>query len=1092
MMPSTKKKISYGLARRPVQQGAGRTQLVNPVGQVSQASPGHAYWLTKRQRKNRKQRKQGRKESLPQEKPKKHTGFNILQANVEGINKKKTELEKVMNDHQVHIALLQETLHANVDLHITGYTPHPCKCGNCRGIVTYVRNDIQCDVTPLLTDCPNDILRATVWYGNKKFTIYNIYSPPKETFTFSHTESTFRATVIAGDFNGHSPLWGYTDQNQSGKNIEELCESTNLIRIQDQNSTPTLLHKAHGTLHRPDLTLISADLDNYTSKVLKDIASDHRPTLTTLLITKQRTRTRKTRWNFRKADWKKFKSTIDQNINPEEFERLDVDSANQQLCNTILKAAHISIPRGCVKKYKPFWNTELEEAVEKRNLARNNYESNPTPENRTKYKKTTAETKLVTKASKHQKWTETCKELDLRQEGCKAWKLLHNMSGDKRPTNAKPLQTEKEALVSDKKKAEHINKHFANVTKASRKTNLDRGLKQSLKEEEKKPSDTLPSVFQDELTMSELEKAMRLLKKNKSPGPDLIHNEMLMNLSPKGKEALLMLLNKTWKSGNIPKSWKIATVTPVLKKGKSADQPQSYRPISLLSCIGKVGERMINKRLYWWLESSGLISQNQAGFRAKSRTEDQLFRLTQKVIDGFQEKQHTTAIFVDLQQAYDRIWRTGLLLKMQNMGIKGNLYIWIKSFLSNRLIQTKFNSALSSKAAQEEGLPQGSSLSCTLFLIFLNDISNVIKSEKALFADDLAIWHTDSSTIISRRRLQEDLKNLEDYCSFWKLKINTSKTVYTIFTRSHKVAKKEINLTLDNKQLEKEENPTYLGVALDHQLSLKPHVENIRKKAVKRLNLIKRLASSNWGSDKQTLRGLYLGYTRSILDYNIALQNICSNSTKQQLDRIQNHALRFICGGMRTSPTSACEISANVQPLELRRQKAALDLYERAKRMEKNHPCRQVVDKWKKLARIQQKSILHVVDSLHNKHHLPENRRNIDRVRKEHSPNMEFQHPTIKTTLISKANKNTDPNILKVTTLETIDSYPKDWIQVYTDGSAFKATVNAGSGAIINFPDKTPEEIFIPCGAYCSNYVAEQQAIDTAITHISHTFDTKT
>ena len=106
------------------------------------------------------------------------------------------------------------------------------------------------------------------------------------------------------------------------------------------------------------------------------------------------------------------------------------------------------------------------------------------------------------------------------------------------------------------------------------------------------------------------------------------------------------------------------------------------------------------------------------------------------------------------------------------------------------------------------------------------------------------------------------MKNLEDYCSFWKLKINTSKTVYTIFTRSHKVAKKEINLILDNKQLKKEENPTYLGVTLDHQLSLKPHVENIRKKAVKRLNLIKRLASSNWGSDKQiTLKSLFLGYT---------------------------------------------------------------------------------------------------------------------------------------------------------------------------------------------------------------------------------------
>ena len=200
---------------------------------------------------------------------------------------------------------------------------------------------------------------------------------------------------------------------------------------------------------------------------------------------------------------------------------------------------------------------------------------------------------------------------------------------------------------------------------------------------------------------------------------------------------------------------------PNTKKGKPADQPKSYRPISLLSCIGKLGERLINKRLYWWLESSQLISQHQAGFRAKSRTEDQLFRLTQKVIDGFHREQQTTAIFIDLQQAYDRIWKTGLLLKMQNMGIKGNLYFWIKSFLTDRLIQTKYNSALSSKAVQEEGLPQGSTLSCTLFLIFLNDITNVLKSEKALFADDLVIWHTDTSTITSRRQISLQVSGVQ-------------------------------------------------------------------------------------------------------------------------------------------------------------------------------------------------------------------------------------------------------------------------------------------------------------------------------------------
>ena len=141
---------------------------------------------------------------------------------------------------------------------------------------------------------------------------------------------------------------------------------------------------------------------------------------------------------------------------------------------------------------------------------------------------------------------------------------------------------------------------------------------------------------------------------------------------------------------------------------------------------------MVNRRLYWWLETNALISQTQAGFRRQCRTEDQLFRFTQKVLDGFQEGKQTSAVFIDLQQAYDGVWRTGLFQKMQNMGIKSNIYFWIKSFLTDRLIQTRFNSALSSKEIQEEGLPQGSSLSCTLFLIFLNDVSDILKAEKAL------------------------------------------------------------------------------------------------------------------------------------------------------------------------------------------------------------------------------------------------------------------------------------------------------------------------------------------------------------------------
>ena len=601
-----------------------------------------------------------------------------------------------------------------------------------------------------------------------------------------------------------------------------------------------------------------------------------------------------------------------------------------------------------------------------------------------------------------------------------------------------------------------------------------------------------PSIFQDFLTKGELNKAIKGLKKRKSPGPDKVHNEMIQNLGEKAKSLLLHLFNRTWTEGKLPKAWKIATINPVLKKGKNAGIPKSYRPISLTSCIGKLCEKILNSRLYWWLESSGLITQSQAGFRAKGRTEDQLFRLTQKIIDGFQKGEQTTAVFVDLQQAYDRVWRKGLLLKLQNMGIKGNMYSWIKSFLTDRLIQTQLNDSRSSKAVLEEGLPQGSSISCTLFLVFLNDISDVLKTENALLADDLVLWHTSNSTIISRRRLQEDLDSLGVYCRFWKMKINCDKTVYTIFSRSYNLADEEVSLKIDGYNLKREINPVYLGVTLDCKLNLKQHTTNLKKKAMKRLNLIKRLATTNWGADKNTLRGLYLGYTRAVFDYNLVLQNICNKSSKTSLDTVQNQALRLISGGMRTTPTAACEIHTNIEPLEFRRKRAALELYERSKRLECNHPNRILVDKWKPNKRLKNTtSILDTVIDLQERHHLPERREPLRRVPPTLPPHLVIRKPEIRKALLDRCKKDANPVVLKHSALETIDSYPSTWIHAYTDGSAFKATINAGYGAVMHLPDGDKKEVYNSSGSFCSNFIAEQQAITNTANHINYVFDIK-
>ena len=500
--------------------------------------------------------------------------------------------------------------------------------------------------------------------------------------------------------------------------------------------------------------------------------------------------------------------------------------------------------------------------------------------------------------AKGKKWAETIGDLDLTRDGSKAWSLLNNLNGENRRTNPKPMIFNNDTIIDDQKKAEKMNLHFASISNACKLSDQDKADIKELKEKEKAPSAN-QAIFEETFTLAELNRAMRKLKKRKAPGPDKLHNEMLIKLEKTGKQAILRLINHSWSTGVIPKIWKNAILLPILKKGKPVEDFNSYRPISITSCLGKLSERMINSRLTWWLETSGCLHPNQAGFRAGQRTEDQLFRLSQKVLDGFQKKQHTAAVFVDLKQAYDRVWRKGLYQKLMNSGIQGKMYRWLKQFLTDRTIQTKVNDGLSSKAVLEEGLPQGSPLSCTLFLIFINDLPSILKTDNALYADDLAIWHTSRHPLISKRRLNEDLTTLGEYCNRWKITVNTNKTVYCIFSLSANVAQKNLNISIQGQQLKKEANPTYLGITLDARLTLNEQMEKAREKAKGRLRLVKRLASTSWGADKNTLRQLYLGYVRSTMDYSLALQNISSHTTQESLDKVQNNALRLISGGLK-------------------------------------------------------------------------------------------------------------------------------------------------------------------------------------------------
>ena len=146
----------------------------------------------------------------------------------------------------------------------------------------------------------------------------------------------------------------------------------------------------------------------------------------------------------------------------------------------------------------------------------------------------------------------------------------------------------------------------------------------------------------------ELEDALKALKGKKSLGPDKITNEMLKHMSPKAKSKLIGLYNNSWKEGIVPQKWREAGMVPVYKKGKKRSKTTSYRHISLTSCEGKLMERLINSHLVWHLEKRKILIPEQAGFRHHRSTEDQVAYIAQHIEDGFQDKLHTLAVWIDV------------------------------------------------------------------------------------------------------------------------------------------------------------------------------------------------------------------------------------------------------------------------------------------------------------------------------------------------------------------------------------------------------------------------------------------------------------
>ena len=436
-------------------------------------------------------------------------------------------------------------------------------------------------------------------------------------------------------------------------------------------------------------------------------------------------------------------------------------------------------------------------------------------------------------------------------------------------------------------------------------------------------------------TIEELEFALKD-RGDSAPGPDEIYYSMLKNLAPSGKKLLLDLMNRILKDGKFPEQWKESLIIPILKEGKLATSAGSYRPIALTSCLCKLLEKIVDRRLRWFLESKGLIDRCQSGFRRGRSTTDCLAALATEAQDAFRRKQYLFCVFFDLEKAYDTCWKHLIMKQLHKFGLRGELARLIEDYLSNRKFRVKVNNSLSEQYMQEMGVPQGGVLSCTLFNIAINTAVTVIKGlvSYSLYVDDKRIAYSHSDPGICRQRIQRVLNALHRWSIQSGFRFSLDKTEWMVFYRNIKAFETPTNpiqLTLDGKVLKQVVTKKFLGLIFDRRLQWINHVTYLRGACLKTLNIIQIISRSSKETDSRTLLRIYRALVRSKLDYGCPVYGTAPQYSLKPLDPVHHKGIRLCLGAYRSSPLESLYVEANEPKLSDRRQILQLQYYARMK-----------------------------------------------------------------------------------------------------------------------------------------------------------------
>lgn len=842
--------------------------------------------------------------------------LSIVHVNIQSLFPKMDILEVELQYYD--LVILTETWLSpsikNEDLLISNFGPPYRKDRIGRtggGVAIYVKSEIpsrQLDVIDNIVEG----LCIEISIRNHKFLLCGFYRPPNSGNDYWEAmEQSFdnlnnlrlKDIFILGDFN-----CDMLDPHNDNK-IRNLSLAYNLTQLIDE---PTHFTEQSSSLldlilaKKPENVLYSGVISPFVPNLVRF----HCPTVLYLKFRKHTDKTFKRHiWIYEQGDFNLFRDKLS-NINWDDaFLGNNLNEITEILTKTIIEAAKESIPNKIitVRPNEPEWITSnIKQQIRKRKrLFR--YAKRNNNENAWRHfkQKRNQVTDLIRRAKK-QYFDKLSMDLKTSSTNSKTW---HKISSKflKFDSNQAPipcLETDDDIIENDLEKANLLNKHF---------------IEQSTVNDNNAKLPTFLPVSAERLNLITITRedviyAIKCLDVNKASGPDLVSSKLIKEGMYQLVSPLVMLFNLSLSLKKFPNLWKKSNVIAIHKK-ESRTNPNNYRPISLLSIIGKLMERCIHKYLYNYLTTNDLISPYQSGFRSGDSTTNQLLYLYDEFSKALDEGKEIRAVFCDISKAFDRVWHKGLLFKLKSIGLSQNLLDWFSDYLSNRQQRVCIKGYSSSWLPVSAGVPQGSILGPVLFLIYINDIVHDIGGNIRLFADDTSLFIIVHDPVAAANQMNKDLATIYLWADSWLVNFNPNKTESLIISKKRN---KPIHppLYMGNTMINEVKTHKHLGITLSDDCSWNEHLKIISTIAWKRIGSLRH---NKFRLDKRSLNKLYITYIRSLLEYGNIIWDNCSLENKRSLENIQLEAARIVTGATKLCSVHKTYTEAGWETLQNRR-----------------------------------------------------------------------------------------------------------------------------------------------------------------------------